>query len=287
MATEKNFTTLNYNGYVFLVDLLKDKKFINDYNIVTGILDKGEKMTAIDRLQLLNVYSVSFHNDGKIEDTCSCDSSAHNCKFCLKMREAAEKDPTIICGLCYDWSQENYRRGVRNRHSLNLMIMATVEFTVEELAILPASAISRINSSGDTENEIHAKNMINFAYAHKYSRVAYWAKNKKAVISACDALGKPENLILVQSSIRINCPDALAKYFDYVFTVYVDKESTEKAIAGGACECNGKKCKDCGFKCYLGLWPKGANIAEHLRVDKKTRSTIMTAIENKRRNEGT
>ena len=57
----------------------------------------------------------------------------------------------------------------------------------------------------------------------------------------------------------------LAKYFDFVFTVYLTKEDTEKAIADGAGECNGKKCKLCGYKCYFNSW-NSKNVAEYLRI---------------------
>lgn len=275
-------TELIYNGFKFVVDLEKDKKFIADYNIVVRILNKGiENLSTVDRMQLLNVYKVAYHEDGKIEEMFSCDSSAHNCTFCEKMREIAEKDKTCICGLCYDYKNESYRLASLNRHSLNLLIMSTVEFTVEELSILPCGALCRVNSSGDTENKIHAKNMLRFAFAHPVTRIAYWAKNVPAVVAACREIGKPANLILVQSSIFINQPAPLAPFFDYVFTVYADQASLEKAVAAGACECNGKKCKDCGNKCYLGTWPAGANIAEYLRVGKADRARIIKALESK------
>ena len=110
--------------------------------------------------------------------------------------------------------------------------------------------------------------------AHECNRFSLWAKNTAPVIAACDKLGKPENMILIQSSILIGKPCKLAKYFDYSFTVYKDKESINKALASGANECNGKKCKTCGYKCYMGAWEKGANIAEYLRIDEKTRKAI-------------
>ena len=120
--------------------------------------------------------------------------------------------------------------------------------------------------------------MLRFAFAHPVTRIAYWAKNVPAVVAACREIGKPANLILVQSSIFINQPAPLAPFFDYVFTVYADQASLAKAVAAGACECNGKKCKDCGNKCYLGTWPAGANIAEYLRVGKADRAKIIKAL---------
>lgn len=240
-------------------------KFERDEAIVNSILaKKPEEITAADRMQLIMIYSVSFHDTGKIEGTASLDSSCHGCTFCQKMMKAAEANPQIICGKCYDFRQENYRIAVKNRHMLNLRIMSSVSFTVEELAMLPTAMIDRINSSGDMENATHAGNMVKYAIAHSAARVGLWAKNDAAVQEAFDTYGKPENVVYIASSPVINKKRALPKYADYTFTVY-DAEHIDAAIAGGSMECNGKKCKNCGFKCYYGTWPKGSDIAELLR----------------------
>lgn len=244
--------------------MAKMGKFERDFINATALLEK-EELTHVDRIALLAIYQTSYHDSGKIEGITSCDSSCHGCTFCAKMREAAKEDPSIICGMCYDAKQEEYRTNVLNRHSLNLRIMSSVLFEVEELAILPTTAISRINSSGDIENVTHARNMIRFAKAHPYSKVTMWAKNYKAVADAFDVEGKPENMLYIASSYRIDKPVNLPKYADNSFTVYSTKEKVQEAIASGSGECNGKKCRDCGYKCYLNGWKHGQDIAELLR----------------------
>lgn len=258
----KEYTTKIVFGKEFKIG--ESKKFDKDLETVETILNK-EELTEIDRYILLSVYQTAYHNSGKVIGTTTLDSSAHNCIFCEKMQKAAEKNPDHICNKCYDKKNESYRKYIKNRHTLNLLIMSSVRFTVKELSRLTVTNIIRINSSGDIENQIHAENMVNVAYAFPWARVGLWTKNKKDVTAAIDKLGKPENLILVQSSPIKGRPARRAKYFDYVFTVYPDKESTEKAIAAGACSCNGKECRACGYKCYFGTWEKGANIAEVLR----------------------
>lgn len=246
--------------------MAKEGKLARDTRTVDAILAKGvENLTHEDRLALLQVYNVAWHDTGKIEGIFSFDSSCNGCNFCAMMRKAAEKDSSIICGHCYDAKQEVYRISMKERHMLNLRIMSTVEFTVEELSTLNGNgAINRVNSSGDIENETHARNMVKIGYAHPISRVTIWAKNVPAVQKAFDELGKPENVIFIASSIRINGCRNLPKYADYTFTVY-DKEHIAAAMEKGACECNGKKCRECGFKCYYGTWEKGSDIAELLR----------------------
>ena len=278
IVNDKSMIEYSFKGYTFLVNPAKDKKFPAELKKVVCILEKGiDNLTSVDRMQLLNLYNVAYHTSGKIEGIVSLDSSATASEFCKAMRKAAENNPAHICGMCYDYAQEHSFKGrnVRNRHALNLLIMSTVEFTKEELAILPGGILVRINSSGDTENIIYARNMIKYAFSHPYGRVGYWAKNIIPIIRACDELGKPENLVLIQSSPIIGKVVPLAKYFDYVFAVFATKEDVEEALKNGACECNGRKCKACGYSCYSGAWPKKAIIAEYLRgVDNKTRKAI-------------
>ena len=250
----------------------KTGNFEKDVAAVARILAKDNNdITAAERFQLLNIYRPAYHTGGKIEGITSFDSTATNCEFCQAMREAAKNNPLHICGYCYDFDQEHGFKGVNilNRHSLNMIIMSSLEYTVDELrTALNVSYLNRINSSGDVPNVIYAKNMIRICYAFSVVRFAFWAKNVAAVVAACDELGKPENLILVQSSVIIGKPAPLAKYFDFVFTVYLTKDETENAIAAGAGACNGKKCKDCGYKCYNGAWIDSGvkNVAEYLRI---------------------
>ena len=193
------------------------------------------------------------------------------------MREAAKSNPLHICGYCYDAAQEDRWANVKNRHGLNMEIMSSVDFTVEQLASVPVTDILRENSSGDVANDTMARNYVRMAYAHLYSHVALWAKNVPPVERAFDSLGKPSNMVFIQSSILIGIPAARSRYADYVFTVYPDEETLQAALENGAVECNGKKCMDCGWKCYFGAWPHGANIAELLRVPEKARVAIVAA----------
>lgn len=276
---KKEYTIEKFMGCTFFVG--SSKKFDKDLQTVKDIFSKGiENLTQADKFKLLAIYHPAYHEDGKIEGITSYDSSATNCAFCQAMRAAAGKNPAHICNFCYDHAQEHSYKGVNmlNRHTLNMLIMSTVDFTVEELAVLNCSKINRANSSGDVPNKTYAANMLKLSAANPYFHFALWAKNTKDVIAACDEVGKPENMTLVQSSPIINKPSKLAKYFDIVFTVYVTEEDTQEAIRNGAGECNGHKCNECGFKCYLNGWHHGQNVAEVLRTNKAHRAAIEAAI---------
>lgn len=259
----------------------KSKKFDKDFEAVRAILDKGiENLTAADRVKLITIYSPSYHEGGKIEGITSYDSSATNCAFCQQCRKAAEKDASHICGSCYDYAQEHSFKGVNvlNRHSLNMLIMMAVEFTEDELSVIDCTKVNRINSSGDTPNKTYALNMLRLAKVNSHARFAYWAKNVAAVSTAVKEVGKPSNMTLIQSSCKLNKAARKAECFDFVFTVYTSKEAVKEAVKNGGGECNGKKCRECGFKCYLNGWQNGQNIAEYLRTTKEKRAVIEAAI---------
>lgn len=262
------------------------KKFDRDFETCAPILKKafdGQEPTAIEKIILIDTYNVSHHDTGKIAGINSMDSTATNCEFCKNEREAAKDNPAHVCGGCYDFEQENSYKGrnMVNRHTLNMLIMMLVRFTREELARVRVGRLNRVNSSGDTPNKTYALNMLDLAFINKWALFGYWAKNTKDVISACDEIGKPENMILVQSSCIIGKATKIKKYFDYTFTVYVNHETTDNAIKSGSMECNGKSCKECGYKCYYGSWKKGANVAEYLRIGKEQRNAIEKYIESK------
>ena len=254
-------------------------KFEKDYAIVTAILAKPER-THDDRMILLSIYNTSYHDSGKIEGMYSCDSSCGNCSFCQNIREKSKDNPFVICNYCYDDAQEKRWKAVKDRHGLNLLIMSSERYTVEELATLKIENLLRENSSGDIENDIMAENYINIGYSHPTVDVGLFAKNVAPVIRATDKLGKPANMKYIQSSILIGTPAKRVKYFDYVFTVYATEAELQKALDAGACECNGKKCKDCGYKCYRrNGWKEGSNIAEYLRLrGEKQRAELLKKL---------
>ena len=93
--------------------------------------------------------------------------------------------------------------------------------------------------------------MVKYALAHPAASVALWSKNVPAVLAAFRKYGKPSNMIFIVSSVHINSAAKLPEYADYTFTVYTG-DAIEGAMAAGACECNGKKCRECGY-----VWQRG------------------------------
>lgn len=88
--------------------------------------------------------------------------------------------------------------------------------------------------------------------------------------AAIKEYGKLANIVYIYSDPYINGDSTTSRvllnnpYIDHVFTVYQDKSYTLTAVTAGAAACNGKKCNECGYKCYYNTHSE-FNIAEIAR----------------------
>ena len=249
-----------------------------------SILEKGDSMTNVDRLELLNIVNVAYHDSGKIEGIYSIDSTA-SCAFCSRMIQAAVDNILMICGACYA-AADSWKEAAWRRHKLNARILSTVLFTADELRALPVGLLCRYNEDGDTVNETMGRNYLRNAAAHPGTHFGYWYKNEPAVSAALKAEGYnsrdmlPANIRFIHSSALIGFPARATWYDDAIFTVYPDAETTEAAIVAGAHECNGRRCRACGFTCYtMERKPAPLYIAEVLRTNAARRAVIRSAYD--------
>lgn len=247
------------------------------------LLAKGDSMTAADRMALLNLVNVAYHSSGKIEGCFSVDGSA-SCDFCKKMIKAAGDNILIICGACYA-AADAWKEAAWRRHKLNARILSSVLFTAEELTALHIDGTRcRFNEDGDTVNQVHGQNLLRIAETRPACWFGYWYKNQPAVEAALHAEGihcradLPANVRFVHSSALIGFPVRACWHDDATFTVYPDAGTTLEAVAAGAHECNGKRCRACGYFCYVMQRQESAvNIAEVLRCKPGQRAAYMAA----------
>lgn len=247
------------------------------------ILEKGDAMTAEDRRALINMINVAYHDSGKIEGCFSVDGSA-SCEFCQKMIAAAADNLLIICGMCYA-AADAWKEAAWRRHKLNALILSSVLFTADELSALAIDGTRcRFNEDGDTVNVTHGRNLLRIAETRPGCNFGYWYKNAPAVEAALNAEGiytrdaLPANIRFIHSSPIIGKPVRPLWFDDAIFTVYPDAETTEAAIAAGAQECNGRRCRACGYWCYLNERQETpVNIAEVLRCNAARRAAIRAA----------
>jgi len=254
-------------------------------NRANEILQHKESLTAAERRELLQILNISYHMTGKIQGIFSIDSWA-GCAFCEKMRAAAENLILMICRYCYA-AADSWKEAAWRRHKLNAIIFSNVLFTIEELQTLPlyAARMVRFNEDGDTVNQTMAQNYLRITRAFPAIRFGYFFKNAAAVEKGLHAEGiftreqLPQNVRFIQSSVLIGFPAKPVWFADYVFTVFPDEKTTADAIAAGAWACNGRKCSDCGFHCYLSAErpAEPQNIAELLRCSKAMRAAVLQA----------
>ena len=249
------------------------------------ILEKGDSMTEADRRDLLRIVNIAFHESGKIEGIWSIDSTAA-CDFCSRMIQAAADNILMICGSCYA-AADAWKEAAWRRHQLNARILSTVLFTADELAALAIGDMCRFNEDGDTVNAIMARNYIRIILTHTASRFGYWFKNAPAVEAGLQAEGitcreqLPDNVRFIHSSALIGFPARACWFDDAIFTVYPDEKTTLAAVAAGAHECNGRKCRGsaCGAFCYV-MARRAADpvhVAEVLRCAASRRAAILAA----------
>ena len=255
------------------------------------ILEKGDAMTAEDRRALINLINVAYHDSGKIEGCFSVDGSA-SCEFCQRMIKAAIDNLLIICGMCYA-AADAWKEAAWRRHKLNALILSSVLFTAEELKALPIDGTRcRFNEDGDTINETHGRNLLRIAETRPGCMFGYWFKNAGAVEAALHAEGihtreaLPANVRFIHSSPVIGFPVRATWFDDATFTVYPDAETTAEAIAAGAHECNGKRCRACGYWCYVHKRQEApVNIAEVLRCNAARRAAVLAAYKARKAQE--
>ena len=248
------------------------------------ILAKGDALTHADRLRLLRLVNVAYHaRASKIDGVFSVDSSAA-CEFCQRMMAAAKDHILMICGACYA-ARDEYKEASWRRHKLNARILSSVLFTVDELKTLPIDGtLCRFNEDGDTVNVVMARNYLRIAAGHPGAMFGYWYKNTAAVEAGLIAEGittrdaRPENVRFIHSSVMIGFAARETWFDDAIFTVYPDEATTLAAVSAGAHECNGRKCRDCGYTCYvMHRRPQVLHVAEVLRCSKARRAVIMAA----------
>lgn len=111
--------------------------------------------------------------------------------------------------------------------------------------------IVRFESFGDLATVTQARNYIRIARVNPGVIFGLWTKNPHILAEALEIERKPDNLVVILSSMHLN-QRAAVKYdfIDKVFTVY-DKDHFDEAEGF---TCKGKSCAECAH-CYLDMGP--------------------------------
>ena len=211
----------------------------------------GGKWYKLKKSKYAMNYSPIHVNDGmtgKMHDMCACSTSCACNKFC----KARMKDKKLICAKCYADALLEKNKGGRGKAlaevlESNFELLNSTVLPIELLPRFPNISISRIEAFGDVASVICAINYTNIAKANPNVTFGWWTKNMNFLKQAFDAVGgKPENVVVVQSSPVINQPAAKHPLADKVFTVYTKEYAAEHNIA---INCGARSCVTCQ-NCY-------------------------------------
>lgn len=200
---------------------------------------------------LVSALWIVNHMANKLQGICSISSSVCDNLFC----KARQKIHDCICKYCYANNQQAYQTGLKEHNILNGIILRHVlipqKYFKQLMIVFP---YLRIESFGDVENVIQARNYIRIIKAHKEKRCAIWSKNIAIWVQAFELEGKPDNTTYIHSSSFLNKPEKPNyNFIDHVFTVYTKKYAKDNNIV---INCGGKKCMDCIIKhknCYYKI----------------------------------
>lgn len=190
---------------------------------------------------------VSDYMSGKMENIPSISTSCLVNPRCLKRMA----NGCSICHECFAADGLSYKKGLRENYVQNYEILNSKILSLDELPVFKDSVeIVRIESFGDVGSETQCYNYINLCNLNPHVQFAMWTKNPDLWEAAINDLGKPENLICILSSERINIiTDVYKKYkwFDHVFTVYDDDYINANNID---INCGARSCDTCR-RCYI------------------------------------
>ena len=186
---------------------------------------------------------VSDSMSGKMTGIPSISTSCLVNPICI----ARMKDGDSICAHCFaETTLKRYtacgRAMESNFHLLNDSVLDT-----ELLPRFANVAIVRIESFGDVASVTQAINYANICKANPTVTFAWWSKNMKICKEAFDIVGKPDNVIMVESSPKLNVQAEISTdIVDKVFTVYDEKTIAEKSVE---INCGARCCATCR-RCY-------------------------------------
>ena len=186
---------------------------------------------------------VSDYMSGKMSGIPSISTSCLVNPICQKRM----KDGESICAHCFaEATLSRYKAAGKNAES-NYYLLTESVLPVELLPIFCNVAIVRIESFGDVANVNQAINYANICKANPHVQFAWWSKNMSIIRKAFDIVGKPENVVMVESSEKLNTAKAPSNgYVDKVFTVYDEKTISAENVE---INCGARCCATCR-RCY-------------------------------------
>lgn len=156
------------------------------------------------------------------------------------------KDGNSICSHCFASATIQRYTNLGKALESNFNLLNESILPDDLLPIFCNVAIVRIESFGDVASINQAINYLNIVRVNPSVTFAWWSKNMPIIAKAIEIVGKPSNLVLVESSEKLNTEKAKSIIADKVFTVYDKKTIAENAIN---VNCGARCCATCR-RCY-------------------------------------
>ena len=156
------------------------------------------------------------------------------------------KNNVAVCKSCYSIRMMKRYKALSDKLTRNTEFLTTTELQIEDVPFIN-TALFRFESFGDLVNALQVKNYFTICEANKRTQFALWTKNPWLIAEAMETygIGKPENLVIIQSSVLLNTATAPAyDFIDKVFTVYDKAHAEEVEI-----NCGARNCASCQ-RCY-------------------------------------
>ena len=182
---------------------------------------------------------VSDSMSGKMAGIPSISSSCLKNPICIQRM----KDGNSVCAHCFAQATVSRYKGLGAAMESNYNLLTDSVLPLELLPRFCNVSIARIESFGDIANVTQAINYANICKVNPFVRFAWWTKNAAILKKAFDIVGKPDNVVIIESAPKLNTEiQPSNEYIDKTFTVYTDADAD-------FINCGARCCATCR-RCY-------------------------------------
>ena len=153
------------------------------------------------------------------------------------------KDGNSVCSHCFAEATLSRYKDCGKAMESNYNLLNDSVLPIEYLPVFGNVQIARIESFGDIASVTQAINYANICKVNPSVRFAWWTKNASILKKAFDIVGKPENVVIIESAPLLNKEIKKSnEYIDKTFTVFSKED-------GNCINCGSRKCFSCQV-CY-------------------------------------
>jgi len=204
---------------------------------------QGKDLQELVELRKNIEYCICKKHTGKMEGFWSLSTSVIDNEFC----QIKQKCAACVCSKCYAEALLKCRSNQAKKLHFAYELLTKAVYPLEAFPVLNV-LMFRFESFGDLATAEQAINYFQLCRANPAVTFTLWTKNPWLIQEAIDAgERKPENLIIIYSSPRLNVPEAPRyDFIDKVFTVYTADYAIENDVN---INCGSADCKGCR-RCY-------------------------------------